>query len=123
MPLLGDDGFVIPISPFDQPDRDETLMLASPIDDVAEVGFAIPQISLQRQSASRSRRKFRLGKNLLEQAQSEVLERVTLHVEINKCAELFGAAKNAAQAFRYFLERCIGVCEMTLRVERGELHG
>src|ERR1051326_5280395 len=84
MTLMRDDSFVVPISTFNEPDRDPPAMGARPGDDLAQVCFAVLKIGLQGQTALRHPRKFRLGKNRFEEPQREVFERVALHVEIDE---------------------------------------
>ena len=112
--LMRDDSLIVPISSLDQADGDSTLLRPRPGSNVTQVGFAILEISLEGQSALRRIEKLRLRENGFEKLQREVLRRITLHVEIDECAELLGAPQHWTQPSREFFDGGFGVSGMDL---------
>ena len=72
--LLRNDRLIIPVSAFDQPDRDSSSPGPRPVDDLLQISFTIPQIRLHRQPTRRGGGKLLLGENGFEEAQREITE-------------------------------------------------
>ena len=120
MPLLGHNGFVIPISAFDQANCQASLALTRPGDSVEQVGLAVAEVGLQGQTARGRAGEFRIGENRLEDAQGKVFKDVALHVEIDEGAELFGETENRAESGGDVFDSALRIGRLNLRVEGGE---
>ena len=91
---------VIPISALDQPHGEARPARARPVDQIDKVFFRLAQIGLNNDAGVRPITKLRLAAQRFEKLERDVFERKTFHVEIDKRAELFGAAHNGTQLGR-----------------------
>src|SRR3954453_1052883 len=123
MPLPGQNRFVIPVSTLYKAHRDTALLFPRPGNDVTQIRLTILEVSLHRQTARRRVCEFGLGKDRLEQAQGEVFRRITLHVEIDECAKLFGPAKERPQASGNLGYGSFGIGGLKLRIESRNFDG
>ena len=64
--MFCDDGFVIPISPFDQADCNAAPLFAGPRNYVLQIRFAILEVRLHRQASGGGFGKFRFGEDFLK---------------------------------------------------------
>ena len=66
--------------------------------------------------------KFRLGQERFEKLERDILMRKTFHVEIDECAEFFGAAQDRTQLWREMRDSVGRVGRIDLRVKSGDFH-
>ena len=115
--------FVIPIRSLHQPHGETRAAFAAPIDQIAQIGFRISQISLDDDPGMWPIFELPFGENLFEKFERRIFVRVTFHVEINEGAEFSGPAQNRSQ-FRREMRDCIGrIGRVHLRIERGNFDG
>lgn len=121
--LPRDDALIIPIRALHEPHGDALALGAGPVDELAQIGLAVLEVRLHRDAALRAVSELRLGEDRFEEAQREVLHRVTLHVHADAGAEFLRAAQHGAQTLAEFRDGGFGIGHVNLRVKGGELHG
>src|SRR5205807_257943 len=91
--------FVIPIRSLHQPHGETRAAFAAPIDQIAQIGFRISQISLDDDPGMWPIFELPFGENLFEKFERRIFVRVTFHVEINEGADFLCAT--FTQHFHY----------------------
>src|SRR5689334_7493851 len=97
VPLMGEGGFVIPISALNQTHPNAPFLLPSPFDQADQIRFAVLQVGLECDTAGGTVSKGRLLEHRPENSQGQVLQLVTLHVEIYECTELVSTTEYGAE--------------------------
>ena len=118
--LLGENCLMIPIRPFDQSHGDRPLMLPDPREQGSQIGFAIAQVRLERDADGGLDAKLGFLQNRNEESEGEVLQLVTLHVEIHQGANLGGAAEDRTQALLQGGNRVVRIGGMHVGREGGD---
>ena len=118
--LAGEDRLVVPIRAFHEADAERAGVRPRPRDQVAEIAFAIAEVSLQRDADGGLRAKLRFFEDGFEEREREVLQLVALHVEIDERADFGRAAENRPEARLQRGEGVFGVGRMDVGRERGD---
>jgi hypothetical protein len=95
--LAGDDGFIVPIRASDQPDGYGRSSGPCPVDQLAHIAFAIPEVSLDSEAIVGGIAIRGLHQGLLEHLQRQVLDGVVLHVDVDEDSERAGEVENGPQ--------------------------
>ena len=121
--LLGRNSFVIPVSSFDEADRERPIIFARPSDQIAEISFAIAEVGLQGDADGGLRRELGFLKNGFEELQREILQLVALHIKIDKRTDGRRPAQNWAQTLLQRRDGIFRVSRMHIRCERRDFNG
>ncbi len=78
------DGLLIPVGPLDQPDGDGGSPFLRPLDQVLQIGGAIPQVGLERDADIGATAKLFLRQDLLEDPQGQRFVTVLFHIKMHR---------------------------------------
>ena len=120
--LPGFNLFVIPIRAFDEPDGETRPARATPLDQIAQIGFGIAQIGLSNDASMGPIVEFGFGAECFEKVERGVFMRITFHVEVDKRAQLARAAQNRPQLRREMGNGVGRIGRIHLRIERGNFY-
>ena len=116
--LLGRNGFVIPVSSFDEADGERPIIFARPSDQIAEISFAIAEVGLQGDADGGLLRELGFLEYRFEELQREILQLVALHIKIDERIHGRRSAQNWAQTLLQCRDGVFWISRMHIRCER-----